>query len=93
MWAYDFVAVRTEDERAVRLLVVIDEYSRECLAIRVDRHIRSVDVIETLTELMVTRGVPEHIRSDNGQEFTAHAIRDWLGKVGARTLYIQPGST
>ena len=92
VWAYDFVAVRTEDGRAVRLLVVIDEYSRECLAIRADRHIRAVDVIETLMELMVTRGVPEQIRSDNGPEFTAHAIRDWLGKVGARTLYIQPGS-
>ena len=73
---------RTEDGRAVTL-VVIDEYSRECLAIRVDRHIRSVDVIETLTVLMETRRVPEHIRSDNGKEFTAQAIRDWLGKVGA----------
>ena len=92
VWAYDFVAVRTEDGRAVRLLTVIDEYTRECLAIRADRHIRSVDVIEALTELMVTRGVPEHIRSDNGPEFTAQAIRSWLGKVGARTLYIQPGS-
>ena len=92
VWAYDFVAVRTEDGRAVRLLVVLDEYSRECLAIRADRHIRSVDVIETLTELMVTRGVPEHIRSDNGPEFTAQAIRDWLANVGAATLYIQPGS-
>ena len=86
------MAVRTEYGKAVRLLVVIDEYTRECLAIRADRHIRSVDVIETLAELMVTRGVPEHIRSDNGPEFTAHAIRDWLSKVGARTLYIQPGS-
>ena len=92
MWAYDFVAVRTEDGRAVRLLTVIDEYSRECLAIRADRHIRSVDVIETLMELMVTRGVPDYIRSDNGPEFTAQAIRSWLGKVGAATLYIQPGS-
>ncbi len=92
VWAYDFVAVRTEDGRAVRLLVVIDEYTRECLAIRADRHIRSVDVIETLAELMVTRGVPDYIRSDNGPEFTAQAIRNWLGKVGARTLYIQPGS-
>ena len=72
---------RTEERSGCT--VVIDEYSRECLAIRVDRRIRSVDVIETLTELMVTRGVPEHIRSDNGPEFTAQAIRDWLGKVGA----------
>ena len=72
---------RTEERSGCT--VVIDEYSRECLAIRVDRRIRSVDVIETLTELMVTRGVPEHIRSDNGPEFTAQAIRNWLGKVGA----------
>ena len=92
VWAYDFVLVRTRDGRAVRLLTVIDEYTRECLAIRADRHIKSSDVIETLTELMVARGVPDHIRSDNGPEFTARAIRDWLGKVGARTLYIEPGS-
>ena len=92
VWAYDFVLVRTRDGRAVRLLTVIDEYTRECLAIRADRHIRSSDVIETLTELMVVRGVPDHIRSDNGPEFTARAIRNWLGKVGAKTLYIEPGS-
>ena len=92
VWAYDFVLVRIQDGRAVRLLTVIDEYTRECLAIRADRHIRSADVIETLTELMVTRGVPDHIRSDNGPEFTARAIREWLAKVGAQTLYIEPGS-
>ena len=92
VWAYDFVLVRTHDGRAVRLLTVIDEYTRECLAIRADRHIRSCDVIETLTEVMVARGVPDHIRSDNGPEFTATAIREWLGKVGAKTLYIEPGS-
>ena len=92
VWAYDFVLVRTHDGRAVRLLTVIDEYTRECLAIRADRHIRSCDVIETLTEAMVVRGVPDHIRSDNGPEFTATAIREWLGKVGAKTLYIEPGS-
>jgi len=92
VWAYDFVLVRTRDGRAVRLLTVIDEYTRECLAIRADRHIRSSDVIETLAEVMVPRGVPDHIRSDNGPEFTATAIREWLGKVGAKTLYIEPGS-
>ncbi len=92
VWAYGFVLVRTQDGRAVRLLTVIDEYTRECLAIRAGRHIRYSDVIETLTELMVVRGVPDHIRSDNGPEFTARAIRDWLGKVGAKTLYIEPGS-
>jgi len=67
-------------------------YTRECLAIRADRHIRSSDVIETLTEVMVVRGVPQHIRSDNGPEFTTGAIREWLGQVGAKTLYIDPGS-
>ena len=92
VWAYDFVVVRTQDTRAVRLLTVIDEYTRECLAIRADRHIRSSDVIETLAELMVSRGVPNHIRSDNGPEFTARAVREWLGRVGAKTLYIEPGS-
>ena len=92
VWAYDFVAARTHDGRAVRLLTVIDEYSRECLAIRAGRSIRSSDVIETLTGLMTTRGVPGHIRSDNGPEFTARAIRQWLADVGAKTLYIEPGS-
>ena len=92
MWAYDFVLVRTQDSRTVRLLTVIDEYTRECLAIRADRQIRSSDVIETLAELMMIRGVPDHIRSDNGPEFTARAVREWLGRVGARTLYIEPGS-
>ena len=92
VWAYDFVLVRTQDNRAVRLLTVIDEYTRECLAIRADRRIRSSDVIETLAELMMIRGVPDHIRSDNGPEFTARAVREWLGRVGARTLYIEPGS-
>ncbi len=83
---------RTRDGRAVRLLTVIDEYTRECLAIRAERRIRSIDVIATLADLMVTRGVPEHIRSDNGPEFTAKAVREWLGNLGARTLYIEPGS-
>ena len=92
VWAYDFVLVRTQDSRAVRLLTVIDEYTRECLAIRADRQIRSSEVIETLAELMMIRGVPDHIRSDNGPEFTARAVREWLGRVGARTLYIEPGS-
>ena len=70
----------------------MDEYTRECLAIRAARHIRSADVIEVLTELMVMRGVPGHIRSDNGPEFTAKAVREWLGRVGAKALCIEPGS-
>ena len=92
VWAYDFVMDRTRDGRAVRMLAVIDEYTRECLAIRVGRRIRSTDVIVVLAELMVTRGVPEHIRSDNGPEFTAKAVREWLERVGSKTLYIEPGS-
>ena len=91
VWAYDFVQIRTRDGRSVRLLTVIDEYTRECPAIRAQRSIRSWEVIETLAELMLTRGVPAHIRSDNGPEFTAKAVREWLGGVGARTLYIEPG--
>ena len=92
MWAYDLVHTRTRDGRAVRLLTVIDEYTRECLAIRAQRSIRASDVIETLAGLMTDKGVPEHIRSDNGPEFTARAVREWLEGVGARTLYIEPGS-
>ena len=78
MWAYDFMQLRTQDGRGVRLLTVMDEYSRECLAIRAERHMRSDDVIEVLAELMLTRGVPEHMRSDNGPEFTARAVRNGL---------------
>ena len=70
----------------------MDEYIRECLAIRAARSIRSADVIEVLAELMVFRGVPDNFRSDYGPEFTARAVREWLGRVGARTLYIEPGS-
>ena len=92
VWAYDFVHIRTRDGRPVRLLTVIDEYTRECLAIRAGRSIRASDVIETLAGLMMDQGVPEHIRSDNGPEFTARAIREWLGAVGAGTLYIESGS-
>jgi transposase InsO family protein len=92
VWAYDFVACRTEDGRAIRMLTVIDEYTRECLAIRTARRIRSDDVIHTLTELFVINGAPEHIRSDNGPEFTARAVRGWLERVGVKTLFIEPGS-
>ena len=92
VWAYDFVACRTEDGRAIRMLTVIDEYTRECLAIRVARRIRSDDVIHTLTELFVINGAPEHIRSDNGPEFTSKMVRGWLERVGVKTLFIEPGS-
>ena len=92
VWAYDFVACRTEDGRAVRMLTVIDEYTRECMAIKVARRIRSDDVIHALTELFGINGAPEHIRSDNGPEFTAKVVRGWLERVGVKTLFIEPGS-
>lgn len=92
VWSYDFVQARTHDGRAFRMLTVIDEYTRECLAIDVARDLRSDDVLERLAWLMATRGVPGHIRSDNGAEFTAKAVRSWLGRVGVKTLYIEPGS-
>ena len=74
------------------MLTVIDEYTRECLAIEVDRHIRSGDVLHVLADLFTQRGVPDYIRSDNGSEFTAIAVREWLSRVGVKTLYIAPGS-
>ena len=92
VWAYDFVMARTHDGRSFRMLTVIDEYSRECLAIIVARKLKSDDVLAALTDLFVARGVPDHIRSDNGSEFTAEVVRKWLGRVGATTLYIEPGS-
>ncbi len=92
VWSYDFVQARTRDGRSFRMLTLIDEFTRECLAIDVARKLNHDDVLERLTWLMVTRGVPDHIRSDNGSEFTAHAVRDWLKRVGVKTLYITPGS-
>jgi transposase InsO family protein len=92
VWAYDFVEDRTHDRRKFRMLCVVDEFTREALAIRVDRKLSSAEVIETLAELMLERGVPAHIRSDNGSEFVAQAVRDWIAAVGSKTAYIEPGS-
>ena len=92
VWTYDFVFTRTQDGRPVRLLTLLDEYTRECLAIDVERRQDSESVLARLTELFVYRGVPEHIRSDNGAEFTARSVRSWLERVGVKTLYIEPGS-
>jgi len=92
VWAYDFVSARTHDGRPLKILTLVDEHSRECLAIDVARRIKSDDVLERLAWLMATRGVPGHIRSDNGPEFTAKAVRSWLAKVGVKTLFIEPGS-
>ncbi len=74
------------------MLNVLDEFTRECLSIRVARKLRSTDVIDVLSDLFILRGVPEHIRSDNGPEFVAKAVQDWITAVGARTAYIAPGS-
>ena len=84
---------RTSDGRAIRILTVLDEYTRECLAIKVERRLSSDDVIDQLFQLIILRGViPEHIRSDNGPEFTAKAVRKWLARLGVKTLFIEPGS-
>ncbi|MEP4247379.1 IS3 family transposase [Tateyamaria sp.] len=92
VWSYDFVHHRTDDGRAFRTLNIIDEYSRECLAIRVKRKLNSTEVVDALTDLFILRGVPAYIRSDNGPEFIAEAVRDWIKAVGAKTAYIEPGS-
>lgn len=81
VWSYDFVEDRTHDGRKFRMLNVIDELTRECLAIRVERRLRSTDVIDVLSDLFILRGVPDHIRSDNGPEFVAKALRDWIAAV------------
>ena len=92
VWSYDFVADRTSDGRPIRMLTIVDEFTRECLAIDVAKRLTSEDVLERLSDLFVHRGVPEHIRSDNGSEFTAKCVREWLGWVGVKTLFIEPGS-
>jgi putative transposase len=83
---------RTADGRAFKILNIIDEYTRECLAILVARKVTNQDVINLLFNLFIFRGIPEHIQSDNGPEFTAKAIRKWLSRLGVKTLYIEPGS-
>ena len=92
VWTYDFVADQTEDGRRLKLLVVLDEYTRENLTIEVARSLKAPDVIATLEYLFAVRGAPEYLRSDNGPEFVAEAIRQWLKKSGVSTLYIAPGS-
>lgn len=86
------MADRTSDGRAIRMLTLMDEWTRECLAIDVARRLGSEDVLERLTELFVRCGTPAYLRSDNGAEFTAKAVREWLQRVGVRTLFIEPGS-
>jgi putative transposase len=90
--SYDFVSAATHDGRTVPMLTLIDEYTRECLANRVARRLGSQEVIETLADVMRVRGIPEHLRSDNGPEFVAWELREWLVSLGTGTLYIEPGS-
>jgi putative transposase len=92
VWSYDFMEDRTHNGVKFRILNVIDEYTRECLAVKVARRLNSHDVVEVLTNLFIERGVPVHIRSDNGPEFIAKRVREWLARLQVRPLYIEPGS-
>jgi len=92
VWSYDFMVARTNDGRAFRILNIIDESTRECLATLVARKITTQDVIGLLFHLFIFRAIPEHLRSDNGPEFTARAIRVWLNRIGVKTLFIERGS-
>ena len=92
IWSYDFVADRTEDGRALKMLTLMDEFIRESSTIKVARQIKSINVLEILGDLFIRRGLPEHIWSDNGPEFTAKLIRFWLKQVGVQTQYTEPGS-
>ena len=92
VWSYDFMSARTHEGRTLRLLTLLDEYTRECLAIRVERRMGSQQIIEALSDVMLWRGIPEQIRSDNGPEFIAKELRQWLANLGTGTLYIEPGS-
>ena len=92
VWSYDFVMDQTEDGRRLKLLPVVDEFTRECLTVGVERHFTAADVVRTLAGLFKERGAPESIRSDNGPEFIAAAVKEWLASLGVATLYIEPGS-
>lgn len=92
VWSYDFVEDRTHEGRKFRMLNVIDEFSRECLSIRIGRKLNSTGVIDVLSDLFILRGVPGYVRSDNGPEFIAKAVREWIVAVGAKTAFIEPGS-
>jgi putative transposase len=92
VWSYDFVEDRTHDGRKYPMLNVVDEFTRECLSIRINQTLKSSDVIDVLSDLFILRGVPEHIRPDNVPEFAAKAVQDWIAAVGAKTAYIEPES-
>ena len=92
IWFYYFVEDRTHDGRRCRMLNIIDEFTLECLAIRINRKLKSTDVIDVLSDLFIMREFPTYVRSDNGPEFIAQALRDWLAAVGSKTAYIMPGN-
>jgi transposase InsO family protein len=92
VWSYDFALARTTDGKPLRILAILDEYTRECLSLEVDRQFNSQGVLNRLYDHFIRRGVPEHIRSDNGPEFTAKVVREWLGRLEVGTLFIEPGS-
>ena len=92
VWSYDFVMDLTEDGRRLKMMPVVDEYSRECLSIEVERSITAEDVVDTLASLFRSRGEPAFIRSDNGPEFIAKAVKRWLDLSGVKTLYVEPGA-
>ncbi len=92
VWTYDFVFDRTHNGRALKMLTVVDDYSRESLAIEVARRLTSKDVIRVLAKLMLKHGIPGYIRSDNGPEFVARVVREWMHRLGVETLFIEPGS-
>jgi putative transposase len=92
VWSYDYVMDITHNGRPYRMLTIIDEFTRECLTIKVDRKLKTENVMESLTKLFCARGIPKHIRSDNGSKFTAKRIRKWLYELGTKTLLIEPGS-
>ena len=92
VWSYDFVEDRTHEGRRYRMLIVLDEFTHECLAIRIGRKLKAIDVIDVLSDLFIARGIPSHIRSDNGPEFVAKAVQEWITAVGAKTAYIERGS-
>ena len=92
VWSYDFVHDRTRDGRGFRIMTVIDEYTRECLALKVARRLKSENVLEVLDDLFIRKGIPDHVRSDNGAEFTAEEVKKWLNTLLIKPLYIEPGS-
>ena len=92
VWSFDFVEAQTHDGRRLRLMTLIDEFTRKCLAIRVARRINAIGVIETLADAMLFEGIPAFIRSDNGPEMVAKVLRQWLSGLGTKSLYIEPGS-